>query len=47
MLSLVKACRGYTEEMGETGMGITSEEEIDMSLNNEFTTKWGTFSVNV
>ncbi|KAF8158711.1 hypothetical protein BJ912DRAFT_866509, partial [Pholiota molesta] len=39
--ALVKSCRGYTEEMGETGAGITREDEIDMSLTNSFTTKWG------
>jgi len=29
--------------MGETGAGITKEEEIDMSQENVFTTKWGTY----
>ncbi|PCH41829.1 hypothetical protein WOLCODRAFT_159341 [Wolfiporia cocos MD-104 SS10] len=32
--------RGYLEEMGETGAGITWEDEIDMSLDNSFTNKW-------
>lgn len=38
---MVRACRQYTTEMGETGAGITREEQIDMGLTNEFTTKWG------
>jgi hypothetical protein len=28
--------------MGQTGVGISHEDQIDMSLNNELTTKWGT-----
>ncbi|KAF8073402.1 hypothetical protein FPV67DRAFT_1666168 [Lyophyllum atratum] len=39
--TMVRTCRQYTREMGETGAGITQEDEIDMSLNNEFTNKWG------
>ena len=31
----------YQDEMGETGAGITCEEEINMELNNSFTNKWG------
>ncbi|KAF9484224.1 hypothetical protein BDN70DRAFT_872925 [Pholiota conissans] len=38
---LVKACRQYTAQMGATGAGITSEDQIDMSLSNNFTTMWG------
>ncbi|THU79017.1 hypothetical protein K435DRAFT_811066 [Dendrothele bispora CBS 962.96] len=30
----------YKNEMGETGAGLTSAEQIDMSLTNGFTTKW-------
>jgi len=32
-------------EMGETGAGITSEDQINMEVSNEFTNKWGKFSV--
>ncbi|KAF8066555.1 hypothetical protein FPV67DRAFT_1383271, partial [Lyophyllum atratum] len=39
--TMVRTCRQYTKEMGETGAGITQEDEIDMSLSNEFTNKWG------
>ena len=31
----------YRDEMGETGAGITREEEINMELDNSFTNKWG------
>lgn len=27
--------------MGETGAGLTSEDQIDMSLENSLTTAWG------
>lgn len=30
-------------EMGQTGAGISREDEIDMELNNEFTNKWGEY----
>ena len=33
--------REYIEQMGQTGEGISQEDEIDMSLKNEFTNKWG------
>ncbi len=39
--SVTKAVRQYQSEMGETGAGITHEEEIDMSLTNALTNKWG------
>lgn len=35
--------RGYLSDMGETGKGIAQEDEIDMSQDNEFTNKWGTY----
>jgi hypothetical protein len=31
----------YTNEMGETGAGITREDQIDMTVTNALTTKWG------
>ncbi|KAF8223533.1 hypothetical protein L208DRAFT_1316273, partial [Tricholoma matsutake] len=33
----------YWDKMGETGAGITCEEEINMELNNSFTNKCGDF----
>ncbi|KAI0702776.1 hypothetical protein C8Q76DRAFT_233178 [Earliella scabrosa] len=39
--TLEKMTREHLGEMGETGMGISKEEEIDMSQNNELTNKWG------
>ncbi|KAJ7592469.1 hypothetical protein C8J56DRAFT_1044948 [Mycena floridula] len=30
----------YTRDMGETGAGIEREEDINMELNNAFTSKW-------
>lgn len=38
--------RKYMEEMGETGAGITREDEINMNVKNVFTTKWGTYFEN-
>lgn len=38
---MVKETNKYTEMMGETGAGITSAEQINMTVRNEFTTKWG------
>jgi hypothetical protein len=29
--------------MGETGAGITSEDQINMDQDNEFTNKWSTY----
>ena len=29
--------------MGKTGAGISREDEIDVSLNNTFTNKWGEY----
>ena len=29
--------------MGETGAGITSEDQIDMDQDNDFTNKWSTY----
>jgi len=29
------------KELGETGVGIEREEDIDMEKVNSFTTKWG------
>ena len=33
----------YQDKMGETGAGITCEEEINMELDNSFTNKWGDY----
>jgi len=33
------------DEMGETGAGITREDEINMDVKNAFTTKWGSYDV--
>ncbi|KAF8239258.1 hypothetical protein L208DRAFT_120887 [Tricholoma matsutake] len=35
-----KLRKNFIEEMGQTGAGISREDEIDMELNNEFTNKW-------
>lgn len=43
--SMIMACKKYRKQMGQTGEGITREEEIDMELENEFTTKWGEFEI--
>jgi hypothetical protein len=32
--------------MGETGAGITSEDQINMSVSNAFTNKWGKYYTN-
>jgi len=37
-----KTTKGHLFTMGETGMGISNQDEIDMSLNNQLTMKWGT-----
>jgi hypothetical protein len=31
----------YVTELGETGAGITSADEINMEKPNKFTNKWG------
>jgi hypothetical protein len=38
---MVKDVYKYQDEMGETSAGIVHEEEIDMSLDNSFTSCWG------
>jgi ABC-type ATPase with predicted acetyltransferase domain len=38
--------RKHQDEMGETGTGITHEEEINMELDNTFTNKWGERSLH-
>ena len=37
---MISITRGYIKEMGTTGEGITSAEEINMSLDNAFVNKW-------
>jgi hypothetical protein len=36
---------GHKTTMGETGAGITRADEIDMTQENHFTNKWGTYLV--
>jgi len=38
---LVKDTQKYKEEMGLTGEGITSADQINMDVKNAFTNKWG------
>jgi hypothetical protein len=40
---MTKITNKHNATMGETGAGITTQEEIDMSQDNAFTTKWGTY----
>ncbi|KAH8115354.1 hypothetical protein DFH11DRAFT_1877111 [Phellopilus nigrolimitatus] len=40
MKRLTELTKRYTQELGETGAGINSAQEIDMSQNNSFTNKW-------
>lgn len=37
-----RTTRDYIEEMGQTGTGISSADQIDTSLDNTFTSKWCT-----
>jgi hypothetical protein len=39
--SLVKKARVHIATMGETGAGITSEEQINMESDSMLATKWG------
>ena len=47
MGSMVKKARRHRDAMGETGEGISSRDEIDMSRNNVFMNKWGTYYILV
>jgi hypothetical protein len=38
---LVKKTRQHIATMGETGAGITSEQQINMESNSELANKWG------
>ncbi|KAJ6528403.1 hypothetical protein B0H19DRAFT_914342, partial [Mycena capillaripes] len=38
--AMAKLTRNFMNEMGETGAGIRSATEIDMSVTNSLTTKW-------
>lgn len=38
---MTKITNEHKATMGETGAGITKADEIDMSKENAFTTKWG------
>jgi hypothetical protein len=44
---MAKIAREYNTEMGETGAGIENAADIDMSVTNAFTTKWGTFCASI
>ncbi|EKM58903.1 uncharacterized protein PHACADRAFT_85896, partial [Phanerochaete carnosa HHB-10118-sp] len=35
--------QGHCNALGETGVGIKSREEIDMSQKNQFTSLWGMY----
>ena len=37
---IIKDAHGFISEMGQTGMGIVREEELDMSLDNHITNCW-------
>ena len=43
---LVKETQKHILELGQTGEGITSEDQINMDLQNEFTNKWGQYNDN-
>jgi hypothetical protein len=36
-----KITKVHMDTMGQTGAGISHQDQIDMSLDNELTTKWG------
>ena len=38
---MIKITNAHKETMGQTGQGISHRDQIDMSLLNELTTKWG------
>lgn len=40
---LVKDTQKYRDEMGQTGEGIASADQINMDVRNEFTNKWGQY----
>jgi hypothetical protein len=44
---LVKKTREHLNAMGETGAGITSEDQINMDEDNEFMNKWSEYRVLV
>jgi hypothetical protein len=37
---------GHKNTMGETGAGITSEDQINVDTPNNFTNKWGTYLIS-
>lgn len=37
---MVKVTRGHDQELGETGAGITSEDQINLDWPSELTNKW-------
>ncbi|KAJ7775672.1 hypothetical protein DFH07DRAFT_952065 [Mycena maculata] len=44
MRMMAKITHGFNTEMGQTGAGIQHSSEIDMSITNQFTTKWAEIS---
>jgi hypothetical protein len=41
---LVKDIQKHIVELGQTGEGITSADQINMDARNEFTNKWGQYN---
>ena len=46
-LSMEKKTRAAMVVMGETGAGISSEDQINMEIPNQFTMKWGKFDSGI
>ncbi|KAJ7734192.1 hypothetical protein DFH07DRAFT_967741 [Mycena maculata] len=42
--TVARMTRQYMDEMGQTGAGIRSADEIDMTVTNSFTTRWAEIS---
>ncbi len=42
-LSLQSKIRDIINEMGETGAGLTAEDEVDLSMNSTVTSVWSEF----
>ena len=40
---MLKDVQEFWNEMGETGAGITQEDEINMDKENPFMNRWGMF----
>jgi hypothetical protein len=44
---MTKITHEHNETLGKTGQGIERAEDVDMSLNNSFTNKWGKHVIHV